>query len=93
MANDKTPVNCTNVVVVADDVDGVADIVDAVAGDAADVDIQHLLDGSFVGVTRETYCSMDDSCRLPKPPRPRATASPEMLDVDANELCRWKSVS
>ena len=61
MANDRILVDCTSVVLVADD-DAVA--VDVIADDADGRECP--LDGSLAGVTRGTCCSADDNCRLTK---------------------------
>lgn len=75
-ANDRTPVDCTSVVAVADGDDAAAaSVVDDGAGDR-----ERPLDGSLAGVTRETCCSADGSCHLPKRPRPAARVSSKMRD-------------
>lgn len=71
LANGRTPVNCTSVVVAVD------------AGDDID-DKEHPLDGLLVRVTREICCSVDGSCHQPKPPMPRAEVNLKMLYVCAS---------
>lgn len=79
LVNDRTPVDCTSVVVVADD-DDVGDDDDAVADDR-----ERPLDGSLAGVTREICRSMDGSFHLLKLPEPRARASPTVPGEDASD--------